>query len=162
MERERLDMDAVLEDSYVEWTAPKDAQVGDRVFFMHAVTAVDKIRRLQRQLQQERDEIPELNFSLLEAALRHARDTYDAFGGCVFATGTVNGPIIEDHVARADGLHWRSIYYAPIGGVSVLPRPVPISEFRDFIKVSRTGAITKLDREQAQRLEQLAWGLGSE
>lgn len=57
-----------------------------------------------------------------------------------------------DNVAKNDGLHWRSVYYAPIDDISMIEPPINISEFRDFIKISRTGAITKLDEGQEKKL----------
>ena len=34
-ERGRFDVEEVAGSTYVEWTAPKGAQVGDTAFFMH-------------------------------------------------------------------------------------------------------------------------------
>ena len=150
--RGHFDVEEVLEESYVEWTAPKDAHIGEQVFFMHAKTSIDTIRSLKKQRKEMEAHIsPDANKTLIEA-LDKAEKLYQSIGGCVFARGKVCGEIIVDNVARSDGLHWRSVYYAPIGDISVIEPPINISEFRDFIKISRTGAITKLDERQEKML----------
>lgn len=150
--RGHFDVEEVLEESYVEWTAPKDARIGERVFFMHSKTSIDTIRSLKKQRKEmEADIDSNANKALIEA-LDKAEKLYQLIGGCVFAQGRVCGEIIVDNVARNDGLHWRSVYYAPIGDISVIEPPINISEFRDFIKISRTGAITKLDEGQEEKL----------
>ena len=150
--RGRFDVEEVLEESYVEWTAPKDARIGERAFFMHSKTSIDTIRSLKKQRKEmEADIDPDANKVLIKA-LDRAEELYQSIGGCVFAQGKVCGKIIVDNVARNDGLHWRSVYYAPIDGISLIEPPINIGEFRDFIKISRTGAITKLDSEQEGKL----------
>ena len=59
-----LDMEDLLESSYVEWTAPKTAEVGDDVFFMHAVTSMDIIKRLQCELNEVKPAISENDYSI--------------------------------------------------------------------------------------------------
>jgi hypothetical protein len=51
--------------------------------------------------------------------------------------------------------HWKSPWYATIADFRFLASPVDISEFRDFVKVSRTGAITRLSGDQAAALAEL-------
>lgn len=143
-------VEEVLEEPYVEWTAPKDAHIGEQVFFMRSKTSIDTIRSLKKQRKETEAVIdPSANKTLIEA-LDKAEKLYQSIGGCVFARGKVCGEIIVDNIARNDGLHWRSVYYAPIGDISVIEPPINISEFRDFIKISRTGAITKLDEGQGK------------
>ena len=153
--RGKLDMEDVLNSKYVEWTAPKDAEIGDDVFFMHAVTSIDTIKRLKRELNELKSAFSEADYSVLNDALERATTIYEKYGSKIFATGKVCDEIIEDTVARDDGLHWRSIYYAPIDSIEVIEKPIDISEFRDFIKVSRTGAITKLKPSQVSELKAL-------
>lgn len=153
--RGKLDMENVLNSEYVEWTAPKNAKAGDRVFFMHAVTSIDTIKRLKRELDKSKSAFSDEDYSVLKDALERASSIYRLYGSKIFATGKVCGDIIEDTIARDEGLHWRSIYYAPIDSIRVLCNPVDISKFRDFIKISRTGAITKLEPSQISRLNEL-------
>lgn len=154
-ERERFDVQEVMSSDYVEWTAPKDAAIGDVAYFMHSKTSIDTIRHLKRELESEKDQIDPNTYETLERALAEGESLYASVGGCVFASGVVCDNIIVDNVATRDGLHWRSCYYAPIDNISLIEPPIHISEFRDFIKISRTGAITKLDPEQAAKLRGL-------
>lgn len=150
--RGRFDVEEVLGASYVEWTASKDAHIGECVFFMHSKTSIDTIRSLKKRCKEmEADIDPDTNKVLTEA-LDRAEKLWRSFGRCIFARGKVCGEIIVDNVAREDGLHWRSVYYAPIDDISFIEPPINISEFRDFIKISRTGAITKLDEVQEGKL----------
>ena len=92
------------------------------------------------------------DYDILLAALNRGEDFYRKCGGAIFAQGTVCGEVIVDNVAARDGLHWRSVYYAPIDSISLIEPPIHIDEFRDFISISRTGAITKLTNEQVEML----------
>ena len=151
----KFDIEDLLQSTYNEWTAPKDATEGAQVFFMHSVTSIDTIKRLQRELKASEEEFISTTDLILESGLARAEELYRKYGAKIFATGRVCGDIIEDKRVLDSGLHWRSIYFAPIDEIHELERPIDISEFRDFIKVSRTGAITKLTDEQAARLNEL-------
>lgn len=154
-ERGKFDVQEVMTSDYVEWTAPKDAFIGEPVFFMHSKTSIDTIRRLKGELKRFQDDIEPETFDVLHQALNEGEDIYREIGGAIFARGTVCGDIIVDNIATEDGLHWRSKYYAPIDSILMIKPPIHIDEFRDFITVSRTGAITKLTSEQCQKLQEM-------
>ncbi|MBE6469308.1 MAG: hypothetical protein E7001_04975 [Coriobacteriaceae bacterium] len=122
-ERGRFDVEEVAGSIYVEWTAPKGAQVGDTAFFMHSKTSIDTIRHLKRELERARDELASGDYDILLAALNRGEDLYRKCGGAIFAQGTVCGEVIVDNVAARDGLHWRSVYYAPIDSISLIEPP---------------------------------------
>lgn len=153
--RGKFDVEEVLEADYVEWTAPKDAFVGETVYFMHSKTSIDTIRHLKRELVLAQSEMDQETFETLDAALCKGEGLYAEFGGSVFALGKVCDEIIVDDVATRDGLHWRSKYYAPIDAILLIKPPINIAEFRSFITVSRTGAVTKLSSEQNEKLQAL-------
>lgn len=153
--RGKFDVQEVLASSYVEWTAPKDAQIGDSAFFMHSKTSIDTIRRLKNELKRTQNEMDSRICEVLFSALCEGESLYREVGGAVFAHGTVCGEIIVDDVAARDGLHWSSRYYAPIDSISLIEPPIDIGEFRAFITVSRTGAITRLTPEQDELLRGL-------
>lgn len=154
-ERGQFDVQDVMTADYVEWTAPKDAHVGETAYFMHSKTSIDTIRHLKRELASLQDEMTPHERETLSHALEVGEELYRKVGGSVFAYGTVCDEIIVDDVATRDGLHWRSVYYAPINNISLIEPPINISEFRDFIKISRTGAVTKLDDKQDEMLRTL-------
>ncbi len=56
-ERGQFDVQDIMTASYVEWTAPKDAYIGETVYFMHSKTSIDTIRHLKRELASLRDEV---------------------------------------------------------------------------------------------------------
>lgn len=151
----RFDVEEILAENSTEWTAPKDAFKGETVFFMHSKTSIDTIRRLKRQLHSEGFEARPDTYDIIAEALDYGEELYERIGGCIFAKGVVDGDIIVDESARSNGLHWSSIYYAPISDIEVFDEPVHISQFREFIFISRTGAITKLDDAQTERLLKL-------
>lgn len=153
--RGKFDVEEVLEADYVEWTAPKDAFIGETVYFMHSKTSIDTIRHLKRELALAQGEIDQETFEILNSALCKGEELYAELGGSVFALGKVCDEIIVDDVATRDGLHWRSKYYAPIDAISLIKPPINIAEFRSFITVSRIGAVTKLSSEQNERLQAL-------
>lgn len=152
----RYHVEEILTESNTEWTAPKDAVKGETVFFMHSKTSIDTIRRLKRQLQSEGFDSRPDAYDTIADALDRGEELYRRIGGCVFAKGVVSGDVIVDENARNSGLHWSSIYYAPISNIEVFNKPVSINQFREFIFISRTGAITKLTDEQTAKLLELA------
>lgn len=150
--RGKFDVQEILEADYVEWTAPKEAFIGETVYFMHSKTSIDTIRRLKRELIFLEDELGPRSVALLRTALTKGEELYREVGGSIFAEGKVCGEIIIDNIATRDNLHWRSKYYAPIDSIVQINPPINIAEFRDFITVSRTGAITKLTADQNEKL----------
>lgn len=135
-----------FENTAQQWTVHKDAKVGDKVFFMCAKTSRDHMRRVAKQAEAVFD----------EEIIEFARDNlalYKKYAGKIVAVGEV----IEEPFETSDSGYgypaWRQTWYAQIGHFKLLERPLDISEFRDFIFVSRTGSVTKLSDEQIAKLE---------
>lgn len=147
----RFDVEDILHNSETEWTMPKWAMPNDIVFFFHAKTAIDIIRRLEIQVEREN---PKDRSSLLYH-LQRARALYNKCGGKIFAVGRVLHRPFYDDFADNEGLHWKGKIYAAIGNVYVLENPVDISEFSDFIFVSRQSAITAVLGEDFEKLKKL-------
>ncbi len=143
------------EDEY--WTVPKWAKPGDIVFFMHSKTAIAKITALTTQLINHADQFSTEEFSAMDEWLKRGRKLYEKFGGKIFAIGRVKGePVYENYTDDDDvPFHWNSRIYADIDSVIVLENPVDISEFNDFILVSRGPAITAVLGEQFERLREI-------
>lgn len=153
--RGRYDVQEIMTADYVEWTAPKDASIGDTAYFMHSKTSINTIRHLMKELESVQEEIEPEACEILLHALAKGDELYSSVGGSIFASGIVCGDIIVDDVASRDGLHWRSRYYAPIDSIALIQPPIHISEFRGYVSISRTGAITKLSAEQDAMLREL-------
>lgn len=123
----------------LEWSVDPKAQEGDTVYFMCAKTSVDHMKRVVKAAQQSNDN-GLLQFAKLEL------EKYQHFAGCIIATGIVDEEPYQTGPNTAT---------AEVRDVVVLEKPIHIDGFRSFIKVSRTGAITKLTYSQTQRLEEL-------
>ena len=145
------DVEDILHNGDTEWSMPKWAVPNDIVFFFHAKTAINTIRRLE--IQAERDN-PVDRDSLLYW-LQKARNLYDKCGGKIFAIGRVLHRPFYDDLADADGLHWSGKIFAAIGDIYVLENPVDISEFSDFIYLSRQSAITAVLGSDFERLKEI-------
>ncbi|MDI9497735.1 MAG: hypothetical protein QM270_04515 [Bacillota bacterium] len=135
------------DEGWTVWTVPKDARTGDRVYFMCAKTSRKHIRDALREAKALGD------VELIRFA-EEQKEKYDRCAGKILAAGVVVG---RPYQSSSEWKHqyWRSPWYARIEQLEFLDRPVDITEFRDFIFVSRTGAITRLDGEQEGRLLRL-------
>lgn len=134
----------------VEWAADKDAAVGDTVYFMCAKTSADHMGHLCAVLRSM-----DLVGTDLYAFALTQRSAYREYAGSIVAVGRVADKPFQTDVSGWESPYWRSPWYAKIEEIELLDKPVNISDFRAFIKVSRTGAITKLNAEQHQKLETL-------
>lgn len=134
----------------IEWTVDKDARTGDTVLFMCAKTSVDHIGHICAELKKAGIENSDLsNFA------KEQRNLYKKYAGSIIAVGRVADEPFQDYFPGWKAPYWRSPWYAVIEDICLLQSPVYIAEFRDFIKVSRTGAITKLTDEQWENLSKI-------
>lgn len=82
------------------------------------------------------------------------RELYKKYAGNIVAMGVVISAPFQAEDSGYAYQYWRSPWYAQIGEFQLLDTPIHISEYRDYITVSRTGSITRLNKEQEQRLKQ--------
>lgn len=132
-------IDILLEDLKIGstvWSIDKKAQIGDIVVFMCAKTARDKLGLASSH-------IPSNYSPQFISFINSQKSLYKKYSGCLLGIGVVN------EIPKQDGTWWMSeiINLVPINN------PVHISEFNDFITVSRTGSITKLTDSQWERLK---------
>lgn len=137
-----FNIEDILYDDIVEWTVPTWAKIGDVVFFMHAKTAKTTITKLRTELKNSNSYYTKQTYNLLMSWLERGLALYSSYGGKIFALGIVRGLPSYDSFGTDEGVHWHSRIYARIEVVSRLKYPIDISEFNDFIKVSRQSAIT--------------------
>lgn len=150
--------DVLCEDETV-WTSPKWEKIGDIVFFMHSKTAKSTITSLRTQLNFERDNISKRKYNTLMDWINRGLDLYSQYGGKIFAIGKVIGA--PEYIADSDDdyedssfYHWGSRIYSEIE-VFVLETPIDISEFNDFIFVSRQSGITPVFGKEFIKLRDL-------
>ena len=140
----------------LEWTVDKQAVVGETVLFMCAKTSVDHIGRLYTQIRKAGQKDSALGrFAAAQQAL------YKKYAGCIVAFGRVAKEPFQTEAPGWDVPYWRSPWYAEIDHILLLDMPIHISQFRDFITVSRTGAITRLNTEQWAKLRTLIANMSS-
>lgn len=147
----------VLESTENEWTAPKWAKAGDVVFFMHSKTARTSITRLRSELITNKDKYDIETYNKLMNYLAHALEVHSEYGGKIFAIGRIcGGPeyvSTEETVARL--FHWKSRNYSAIDNIITLNKPIDISEFRDYIYISRGSATTALFDNEFVKLREM-------
>lgn len=151
-----FNVDDVIENEYLEWTAPKWCGIDDIVFFMHAKTAISTITKLRTEYLNTKNNYSNEQQVLIEKGIEHAIDDYKKYGGKIYAIGRVVEHTIYDDFYRNDTeLHWRGKIYAPISDIIKLDNPIDISEFNDFIYVSRQSAITGVFGKEFAQLQKL-------
>ena len=146
-----FNVEDILLSSTVEWTMPKWALKNDIVFFFHAKTAIQTIRRLESEVRSSNFR----NDNLLLEELKHARDLYNSYGGKIFAIGRVLGRPFSDNGKWQEGVHWRGRVYAEIGDIAILQTPIKIDEFSSFITVSRQSAFTPVVGADFEKLKEI-------
>lgn len=151
---QKFDVERILTEANADWTVPKWATQGDIVFFFHAKTAIQWIRKLETQLKRRREYLEDEKIEALENALKRARKLHKNYGGKIFAVGQVSNRPFYD--SQSDEIHhWNSKFYANIHQICVLHEPIDISEFSHFVFVSRQSAITPIIGDDFERLKEL-------
>ena len=135
-----------FENTLGEWTIDKNSQVGDIVFFMCAKTSKDHMGHVCVEVK--RYGPPEI-IEFAEAE----RELYKKYAGNIIAIGVVEKEPFQEQDSGYAFPHWRNPWYAKIGKFQLLSTPIHISEYRDYITVSRTGSITRLTKEQEDALK---------
>ncbi|MBQ2661195.1 MAG: hypothetical protein IJF80_00905 [Clostridia bacterium] len=149
----------ILQEAETVWTSPRWAKIGDIVFFMHSKTAKSTITKLRTQLYNERDNISKEKFKTLIDWINRGLGLYKLYGGKIFAIGEVIGAPqyisdFDEDYEETTFYHWGSRIYAEIE-VSLLDTPIDISEYNDFILVSRQSGITPVFGKEFIQLKEL-------
>lgn len=135
------------------WTVPLWAQIGDVVFMMETVTSIDTIGRSIKDLKDKAKYLPLAEFKNAMFALSSAKETYDVFGGKIFAIARVASEPEPQFGIKEP--HQVANCHSDLDGVCFLKHPIPYDTFKGFQKVSNYGAITSLSKENYNRLKLL-------
>ncbi len=151
-----FNVDDILKEKYLEWTAPRWSKINDVVFFMHSKTAISTITKLRTEYLNNKNHYKPKQQALIEKGIEHAIDNYRKYGGKIYAIGRIVQPTIYDDFYRDEvKLHWRGRIYAPISDLIVLENPIDISEFNSFIFISRQSSITGVFGKEFEQLKKL-------
>lgn len=140
-----------------EWTAPKWCREDDIVFFMFATRAKKNLSRVRNQWRKQyRDTFDEEDKNAVEETLDYLGGLCKELCGKIFAVGRVTGtPFFQRREENDWDTHWNSTIYAPISNIWQFDRPVDISEFREFLTISRVGTITPVMGSAFRQLKEL-------
>jgi hypothetical protein len=146
------DMDLLLNfraGDVLYWTAPKWIAKGDIVFFYHTNRAIQRTRKLLREVESNFPRKRKL-LNLLE----RSRQTAELYGGKIFACGAVAGSVerIQGHKK-----HFVSPHFAPLNYIFVFNSPLTQSRFADHVRIGRT-TITSLFKREFTGIKKLLAG----
>lgn len=149
-DNKKTNLDILLEDienGFTEWTVSKDSDIGDEVFLMCAKTSKDHMRSIRKKLV----EIDNQDFVKF---LNRQVELYDHFAGKIIAKGKILTEPIQDNQDYYF-VKSKAPYFSKIGNIVNVEPNIDISEIKDFIMISRTGSITKLDNLQLSKLNNI-------
>lgn len=134
------------------WTVPRWAKLGDIVLFMHAKTANSTLTRLRTEV---RSLYPPTSAKAIqfEQVIGEQLAFHKQYGGKIFAVGRVNGKPEKEEVSPIQ--HFKSNVFCDIDQLFLLEQPVDISEFNDFILISRQSSITPVFGKAYEELKEI-------
>ena len=141
----------VIERGPIYWTAPQWAKPGDIVFFMHSKTSISKITKLCTLLEEEKCHYTTREYNLMKSGLQRAKDLYKKYGGKIYGVAKV---IDFPEKLEDEESSWNNRIFAEMAEVTTFRHPLDIADFRDFITISRTGAITPIFDSQFDLLRE--------
>ena len=146
---QETNLDYILqsESDLADWTVDKNCEPGDTVFFMCAKTSKDHMGHVCAEARRHGN--PDII-----AYAEKERALYREYAGKILAMGKV-AHYPEQLDPGWEHTRWRSPWFSDFVGFHLSETPVSIDEFRSFITISRTGAITRLDASQENQLLEL-------
>ena len=140
-------IDRLFDNNFESWTAPNWAKADDVVFFMHVKTGGQQLKKLAKQLQQNRDSYSQEEYDDAMSFLQRGLDLHSRYGGKIFAAARVTGTPYyyaenDDDEDSESLLYWKSRIYADMEDLYLLENPVDISEFRVFLQIRPQATIT--------------------
>ncbi len=141
-----FNVEDILNEEEINWTAPPWAKIGDIVFFMHAKYAKSHLTALRTELNNKKQDYTSEEYDTMMQWIARGLTLHKQYGGKIFAIAKVSG--LPEHITdffEDDSdvkLHWSSKIYADMDDVYLLENPVDISEFNEIIRISRQSSIT--------------------
>lgn len=147
------EIETLLFDDHTCWAVPKWSKRGDIIFFMIQKETPNKMRRLRRELVARKNEFEAGRYSFLSAYVEELDTLINKYHGKIISVGRVDGtPFYETEFKTT---RWQTRIYVDVYPLKSLEKPIDISEFNGFIRVSRQSAITGVFGEEFDRLKDL-------
>ncbi len=138
------------------WSVSKWIKPDDIIFFMHSKSSIHTIARLRNELKVSLQYYNAEEISLIETGLERGLELYRLYGGKIFAIGKVDEtPMYVDPTELKYNSHWKSRIYAYVENNCLLEKPIDLSEFNSFIKLSCGGSITPVYGKEFEKLKAL-------
>lgn len=151
-----FNVENILMEKETNWTCPKWTKIGDIVFFMHAKYGYSYLTALRTELNSKKFKYSKNEYNLMMEWIQRGLDLNKKYGGKIYAIAQVSGMPEHCGITDEDDIyHWKTRIYADMDQVTVLENPIDISEFNDFIMVSRQSAITPIHGEDYLRLKKI-------
>ncbi len=152
----QFDVEQVVEYGYNNWTVPKWAKPGDIVFFMHSKTSNSNLTALRTELNNNKQLYSKEKYYELMSGIYKGLALHQKYGGKIISIARVTGlPEYGEIDEDDEDWHCKSRIFADVDIIDVLDNPVDISEFNDFIFVSRVGGITPVSGSEYEKLKNL-------
>lgn len=140
------------EDGGVCWTVPRNSVIGDIVLYFHAKSAIQWIRKIERDINKLDSSVDVDYKTFLLKWIERAKELYSLYGAKIFAIGRIRGrPEREDDLEFEQ--YWGSRVYADVSDLYILDNPIDFEEFNSFIYLARQSAITPLPSKEFERLK---------
>lgn len=150
-----LTIEVLFQEQEAEWTVPRWCKSGDIAFLMFSKTSNARISALVTEFNNTKENYSIRERRILEETLSHGRHLYKKYGGCIFGFARVEGRIVYEKQESDSKSHWRSPIYALMNHITVLEKPIPIEEFREFLTIARHNTITPVLGEAFDKLKDL-------
>lgn len=138
------------------WTAFRWLTSGDLLFFYHAASAPQRIKRIQRKLEREGNRDP-IMIKVLKRAAERAKER----AGRIFAVAEISGTPVYERLDN-DERHFQGRIFAPFARVDHLKPGITLDQLAAIgISISRQSALTSIDGEQFTHLKALLQQSGS-
>ncbi len=142
-------LDLISNHKTIRWTTPRWAKQGDIVLFMHAKSSRGKLTKLRTETKKTNPS----NEKLILGSIEEQLEFYKDYGGKIYAVGRVNGK--PENEGTIPNSHFKANIRCDHSDLFKLDKPVDISEFRSFIKISPQGAITPVYGEPYEKLKRI-------
>ena len=134
------------------WSVPRWVKYGDIVLFMHAKNANSILTSMRTKIRSGYVS-DKKKAAQMEKAIADQLAFHKQYGGKIYAIGKICGkPKLEEIDPE---LHFEAHAFCDIDSLFLLERPIDISEFNSFMKISSMSSVTPVFGQIYDRLKEL-------